>query len=109
MTKTSEIRRLFYRHLVSQLGIVWPVISGLLALIAGLGIIVARLEGWGLFDGVYFSFVTGLTVGYGDLAPREPLARALAIAIALHGVLLTALLAAIAVRALQAATAPAPA
>lgn len=103
MKNTSELRRLFFRHLMSQIGIVWPVISLLLVVIAGLGIVVARLEGWPLFEGVYFSFVTGFTIGYGDLAPKGALARVMAIAIGLHGVLLTALLAAIAVRALQAA------
>jgi Ion channel len=103
MSRTSEIRYSFYRNFVRQIGIVWPVLSGLLVLIAGLGILVAYLEGWGLLDGVYFSFVTGFTIGYGDLAPKGALARVIAIAIGLHGVLLTALLAAIAVRALQAA------
>ena len=103
MPKTSEIRYSFYRHFMQQIGIIWPVISGLLVVIAGMGVLVAHLEGWRLFDGVYFSFVTGFTIGYGDLAPKGALARMIAIAIGLHGVLLTALLAAIAVRALQAA------
>jgi hypothetical protein len=106
MAILSKIRRLFFQQLAKEVAIVWPVISGLLALIAGLGVLVARLEGWGLFDGIYFAFVTGLTVGYGDLAPKAPLARGIAIAIALHGVLLTAMLAAIAVRALQTAAEP---
>jgi hypothetical protein len=104
MTRTSEIRSSFYRHFVQQVGIVWPVLSGLIAVIAGLGILVAHLEDWPLFDGLYFSFVTGFTIGYGDLAPKGILGRMIAIAIGLHGVLLTALLAAIAVRALQTAT-----
>lgn len=103
MPAASQIRRLFYRHLVAQLAVVWPVLSGLLTIIAGLGLLVGHFEGWPLFDGIYFSFITGLTVGYGDLAPKAPLGRAIAIAIALNGVLLTALLAAIAVRALHAA------
>jgi Ion channel len=30
---------------------------------------------------VYFTFVTGLTIGYGDIVPRQALARALAIGI----------------------------
>jgi len=103
MARSSEIRRSFYRHFLHQIRIVWPVISGLLLVIAGMGILVATLEGWSLLDGVYFSFVTGFTIGYGDLAPRGTVARMIAIAIGLHGILLTALLAAIAVRALQAA------
>jgi hypothetical protein len=48
--------------------------------------------------------VSGLTIGYGDLAPKFLLTRVLAIVIGICGVLLTALLAAIAVRALAEAT-----
>jgi Ion channel len=57
-----------------------------------------------LGDGVYFTFVTGLTIGYGDLVPRQPLSRFLAILIGLFGTVVTGLVAAIAVRALQIAT-----
>ena len=49
------------------------------------------LEDWSLGDGVYFSFVTGLTIGYGDLVPRRALSRFLAILIGILGTLLTAL------------------
>jgi hypothetical protein len=53
---------------------------------------------------VYFTFVTGLTIGYGDLVPRQPLSRFLAILVGFFGVVLTGLVAAVAVRALQTAT-----
>ena len=45
------------------------------------------------------AFVSGLTIGYGDLAPKMLLTRMLAIFIGLCGVLFTALIAAIAVKA----------
>ncbi len=48
--------------------------------------------------------MSGLTIGYGDLAPKTLLARMLAILIGLCGVLFTALVAAIAVKALTAAS-----
>jgi len=48
--------------------------------------------------------VSGRTIGYGDLAPKSLLTRALAIVIGACGVLLTALVAAIAVKALTAET-----
>ena len=105
MDTTAHIRRLFRRELVRTLGVVWPILSALL-IIAGLGMLVAHLEGWGLLDGIYFAFVTGLTVGYGDLVLHGLLPRLLAIAIGFSGILLTALVAAIAVRAMQAATEP---
>jgi voltage-gated potassium channel len=35
---------------------------------------------------VYFAFVTGLTIGYGDIVPRQALTRALAMAIGFGGI-----------------------
>jgi hypothetical protein len=61
------------------------------------------IEGWSVHESIYFAFVSGLTIGYGDLAPKSVLTRALAILIGCCGVLLTAIVAAIAVRALTAA------
>ena len=85
---SNPLRRRFGIGLVAGLRIVWPVLSALLALMAGLGVAVALLEGWPLTDGLYFAFVSGLTIGYGDLVPKAPLARVLAISIGLTGVLL---------------------
>ena len=69
---------------------------------ASLGVIVGLLEGWGIWQGIYFAYVTGLTIGYGDLAPRLPLTQLLAVIIGFSGVLLTGLVAALAVKAFQA-------
>jgi hypothetical protein len=84
------------------LKVVWPVLSGILGLIVVLGICVGLLEGWSMYESIYFSFITGLTIGYGDFAPKTLLARALAVLIGVCGLLLTALVAAIAVKALTA-------
>lgn len=97
----NPVRKRFYQELLAPLPIVWPVFSGLLGVMIGLGLLVAHLEGWRLLDGVYFAFVTGLTVGYGDLTPTLPASRVAAIVIGFIGVLMSALLAAIGVRALQ--------
>ena len=66
-----------------------------------LGIIVGIIEGWSLGDSVYFAFVTGLTIGYGDLVPKMLLSRAFAAIIGMTGILVTALIAAVAVTALE--------
>ena len=94
------LRRKFMRGLVSGLHVVWPVLSALLVLIVALGLAIGDLEGWSVQDSIYFSFVTGLTIGYGDLAPKTVLTRLLAILIGICGFLLTALVAAVAVKAL---------
>ena len=100
---SNALRQRFFRGLWSGLKIVSPILTGLLTLMAGLGMVVALLEGWPLGDGLYFAFVSGLTIGYGDLVPKSPLARVLAISIGLTGILLAGLVAAIGVNALHAA------
>src|SRR5262245_11804556 len=96
-----SLRQLFFSELGAGLKVVWPIVSLLLGGIVLLGLAVALLEGWHLLEGVYFAFVTSLTIGYGDLVPHKPLSRVLAICIGLLGVLLIALVAAIAVRAME--------
>jgi hypothetical protein len=95
------LRRSFAVGLFNGLRVVWPILSGLLALIVALGVAAGLVEGWSLHESVYFAFVSGLTIGYGDLAPKTLIARALAVAIGICGILLTALVAAIAVKALS--------
>ena len=100
---SHTLRRHFLTGLFLGFQIVWPILSGLLILIIALGLMVGVLEGWSVQESIYFAFVSGLTIGYGDLAPRMLLGRALAILIGICGVLVTALVAAIAVKALTAA------
>jgi Ion channel len=98
------MRMIFYRELWNGLKVVWPIVSALLAVMVLLGLIIAWREGWGTGEAIYFAFVSGLTIGYGDLAPKHAMSRILAIVIGAHGILLTGLVAAIAVRALEQAT-----
>jgi len=95
------VRRCFYKALWVALRVVWPVFSVLIGGMLCLGVMVSYFEGGPAMDGVYFAFVTGLTVGYGELVPRQAVSRIMAICIGFTGVLLTALFAAISVRALQ--------
>ena len=41
-----------------------------LAIQIALGLLIGFVEGWSVGDAVYFTFVTGLTIGYGDIVPR---------------------------------------
>ena len=99
--KSEVTSWLWCRYFVAGLAIVWPVLSALLLVKAVLGAIVGLVEGWGVWQGIYFAFVTGLTIGYGDLAPRHVLTRLLAVAIGFLGITLTGLVAALAVKAFQ--------
>lgn len=68
-----------------------------------LGVLIGYLEDWPLGNAAYFTFVTGLTIGYGDLVPSHLLTRFLAVMIGFIGILLTGLVAAVGVQALRAA------
>jgi hypothetical protein len=81
----------------------WPVLSIIVAIQVALGLLIGFVEGWSVGDAIYFTFVTGLTFGYGDIVPRQALARVLAIGIGLSGLFLTGLIAGIAVYAMRTA------
>jgi|SRR5258708_4007970 hypothetical protein len=101
----ETVRRRFFMALGHAIHLAWPVLSTMLAIQVALGLLIGFLEGWSVGDAVYFTFVTGLTIGYGDIVPRQALARALAIGIGICGLFLTGLIAGIAVYALRAALA----
>jgi hypothetical protein len=101
---SRTLRREFLAGLIEGVHVVWPIRSALLVLIIGLGVFVGLREGWSLQESIYFAFVSGLTIGYGDFSPKLLLTRALAVVIGICGVLVTALLAAVAVKALDSAT-----
>jgi Ion channel len=104
MAANAEIRRRFMRSLWEGLRIVWPILSVLVAAKLACGAVIGLLEGWSVGDAIYFTFVTALTIGYGDLVPKLLASRLLALTIGFIGILLIALVAAIGVQALQDAT-----
>jgi hypothetical protein len=99
----SVLRRRFLRAFWHGLGVVWPILSGLIVVQLVLGLFIGFLERWSVGEAAYFTFVTGLTIGYGDFTPSGLVARILAIVIGFIGIVLTGLIAAIGVRALQVA------
>jgi hypothetical protein len=99
-----QIRRRFLVALWEELRVVWPIVSGLVVLQLVLGALVSLLQAWPIGDAFYFTFVTVLTIGYGDLVPKGFLPRLIAIVIGFTGILLTGLVAAVGVRALQLST-----
>ncbi len=104
MKRAREVRRRFLSGMARGLRVIWPIISALLILMSVLGATIGVLENWRISEGIYFAFVSGLTIGYGDFVPKRPFSRTLAIAIGFIGILLTGLVAAVGVQALEAAT-----
>jgi len=82
----------------------WHVKSVILVLI---GLLVAGAAAVTLFekmpfsDTLYFAFVTGLTIGYGDIVMKTPGGRLIALMIGLVGILFTGLLVAVLVYAVR--------
>lgn len=101
--RSVQMRRRFVRALWYEVHVVWPVFSGLLIVQMLLGFTVGLIEKWPWGDSLYFTFITGLTIGYGDFVPRTVVGRFLAILIGIGGILLTGLVAAVGVKALNAA------
>jgi hypothetical protein len=104
----SDLRRAFLRAFVRTVLITWPILSALLVLMACLGAVTGLMEGWGVAKGIYFAYITGLTIGYGDLVPRQPLTQVIAVLIGFCGIILTGLVAGLAVAALQSMRNPQP-
>jgi hypothetical protein len=98
-----QMRRIFFAELFRLVRLVWPILSGVLFAMVGPGLLIGYIEGWRIVDTLYFTFVTGLTIGYGDLAPRQVVSRLLAIVIGFAGIMLTGLVVAVSVQALQVA------
>ena len=89
----KTLRRRFLIALGHAIHLTWPVLSVILAIQLALGLLTGFVEGWSLGDAIYFTFITGLTIGYGDLVPRQTLTRALAVGIGFFGLFATGLVA----------------
>jgi len=103
--KTVQWR--FFVALGGAIHLTWPVLLIILVVQVALGLLIGFVEGWPVGDAIYFTFITGLTIGYGDIVPRQALARALAIGIGVSGLILTGIIAGIAVHAMSKALADA--
>jgi len=99
----KTLRRRFFVAFGQAIHVTWPVLSAIIAIQLALGLLTGFVEGWSIGDAIYFTFITGLTIGYGDLVPRQMLTRALAIGIGYFGLFVTGVIAAMAVHAMRSA------
>lgn len=89
----------FLREFFLGLWLTSPMLLSLGIIITLIGRVVGKKEGWSPFESFYWAFVTGTTVGYGDLRPQQKASRLLAILVALLGLTFTGILIAVAVHA----------
>ena len=100
MVNGRKRRRLFFSALLKELYLLWPIISGVLIVMVGCGLVIGRIEDWSFGDAVYFTFATGLTIKY-DLTPKHGFADILALVIGFSGIVMTGIVAAVSVQALS--------
>ena len=92
----------FFHALLKIQGIIYGLVAWLVVNAAA----IAYFEKMPFADALYLTFVTGLTIGYGDIAPVTTAGRLVAILIGLLGILITGLIVAVAVYALREAMPP---
>ena len=78
----------------------FPIWGGIAILISLIGFLIGQLEEeLSTSAALYFAWVTGTTVGYGDLVPTSGITRFLAIIVAIMGIMLTGIIVATAIEA----------
>ena len=78
----------------------FPIWGGIAILISLIGFLIGQLEEeLSTSAALYFAWVTGTTVGYGDLVPTSGITRFLAIIVAIMGIMLTGIIVAMAIEA----------
>jgi uncharacterized membrane protein len=93
---------MFIRFSFEFWSLIWHMRSvnlALFALIVINGWAISYVEKLPFGDALYFAFITGLTIGYGDIVVKTPVGRILAVLIGFIGVLFSGLVVAAALRA----------
>ena len=94
--------RMFIRFSYHFFIITWrfhAVFLSLFALITGIAAVITHVEKMPFGEALYFAFITGLTIGYGDIVVKTPFGRLMAVLLGLIGIIFTGMMVAAAVRA----------
>ena len=91
----------FSHHFFIIIGRLHAVFLAFFAIILGIAVVIRHTEKMPFGESLYFSFITGLTIGYGDIVVKTPFARLLAVLLGLIGIIFTGIMVAGAIRALE--------
>ena len=72
-----------------------------LILITVFGVVFSYLEDLDVGEGIYFAYITGLSIGFGDITATSIFGRTLCVITGVIGMLFTGMMVAVANRALQ--------
>ena len=78
-TKNTRLSRKYLETYLSAMRKTWPIWNGSFFILLVLSALFSLVEDLRFFEGLYFTFVTALTIGYGDIVPHQPLGKILAI------------------------------
>ena len=88
----------FLKHASQLTGRLGPLFALLFGFIVIGALLISQVEDLSVGDALYFAFITGLTIGYGDIVPHTAIGRFIAVLLGLVGILFTGLVVAVAVR-----------
>ncbi len=91
----------FSYHFLVIISHLHAVFLVLFALIVGIAILITYIEEVRFGEALYLSFITGLTIGYGDIVAETPVGRLLAVLLGLIGIIFTGIMVAAAIRAVE--------
>jgi len=93
----------FIRYFLQYTWFIRYVLVMVLVLVIVGALIISRVEGMSLDNSIYFAFITGFTIGYGDIAPVTIIGRVTSVFIGLTGIVFTGLVVAVSTKALHSA------
>ena len=88
--------RLFLQHFRHGCRVIWGVLLLQLLLLVVAALVLTLVEPLDFGKSLYFTFVTALTIGYGDIAPTTDLGRITCVLVGIVGLIYTGLIVGIA-------------
>jgi len=92
----------FFGIFLKVIYVLRKIVITLFGFIITMGFVLSFVENIGIWDALYFAFVSALTVGYGDIVPRTAVGRFICvILLPITGMLLTGIMVAAAINAID--------
>ena len=88
-------------HFLIILGYLKSIFLFLIMLIVISAAVISQVENLPFGEALYFSFITGLTIGYGDIVVKTPFARLIAVLLGLIGMIASGIMVAVSIRAVE--------
>ena len=97
MISVLKFFKIYFSLLVSAI----QVLIALLVTVVILGAVMSIVEKIDFWNAQYLSFVTALTIGYGDLTPHTPFGKVISIMLAIIGMVFMGIMIAAAIKSLE--------